>query len=295
MSGLIAAFGIVMLAALHGVAGADGTTGQTERLWAAEAPMAQGAADEDVPTVTIFRPDASKATGASIVVCPGGGYGGLAGHEGRPIAEWLNSLGITGVVLKYRLGPKYHHPVMLTDVSRAIRYVRAHAEALKLDPARVGIIGFSAGGHLASTAATHFDEGDAKAVDVVDRMSSRPNVAILLYPVITMTTPFTHGGSRNNLLGPAPHQSLVDLMSNEKQVTAKTPPSFIVHTADDAVVPVENALLYTMACRKMNVPVELHVYEHGPHGIGLAAGDPILGTWTDLCAKWLARYGFLKR
>jgi acetyl esterase/lipase len=288
----------LLAAALPVVAGAQEAKSpeiRTVRLYAGEAPGAKGTEDADVPSVAIYAPPADRATGAAVVVCPGGGYGGLAAHEGKPIAEWLNTLGITGVVLKYRLGPKYHHPVMMNDVGRAIRLVRANAADWKLDSRRIGVLGFSAGGHLASTAATHFDDGDPAASDPVDRVSSRPDVAILVYPVITMTDPFTHAGSRRNLLGESPEAGLVERMSNEKQVTERTPPSFLVHTADDPVVPMENSLLYAMACRKARVPVELHVFEHGPHGIGLAAGDPVLGVWPGLCARWLEKRGFLKR
>ncbi len=267
---------------------------RTIRLYSGAVPEAKGTEDADIPTVAIYTPPADRATGAAIVVCPGGGYGGLAAHEGKPIAEWLNTLGITGVVLTYRLGPRYHHPVMMHDVARAIRLVRANAAEWKLDGKRIGVLGFSAGGHLASTAATHFDDGNAGAADTVDRVSSRPDVAILVYPVITMTDPFTHGGSRQNLLGANPPAELVELMSNEKQVTEKTPPSFLIHTSDDPVVPLENSLLYVMACRKMHVPVELHSFEHGPHGIGLGQGDPALAVWPSLCARWLEKRGFLK-
>lgn len=264
------------------------------RLWQGDAPRSQGNEESDIPTITIYKPAADKATGAAVVVCPGGGYGGLAGHEGQPIAEWLNSLGITSFVLKYRLGPRYHHPVELGDAQRAIRYVRSHADEYKLDPHRIGILGFSAGGHLASSAATHFDEGDSKATDPIDRVSCRPDAAILIYPVITMTDPFTHSGSRRNLLGATPDQELVNLMSNERQVTPKTPPCFLVHTSDDAAVPVENSLLFAMACRAARVPCELHVYEHGPHGFGLGGKDPVLSTWPASCASWLQTRGFTK-
>jgi acetyl esterase/lipase len=267
---------------------------RTLRLWENDAPDAKGAGDADIPSITVYSPPAGKATGAAIVVCPGGGYGGLAPHEGKPVAEWLNTLGITGIVLKYRLGPRYHHPVMMNDVARAIRMARAHAGEWKIDAKRIGVLGFSAGGHLASTAATHFDAGNANAADPIDRVSSRPDVAILIYPVITMTDPYTHAGSRNNLLGEKPPADLITQMSNEKQITDRTPPSFLVHTSDDAVVPVENSLLYTLACRKAGVPVELHVFEHGPHGFGMAGNDPILGAWPGLCAKWLDKHGFLK-
>ena len=269
-------------------------TPRTVRLWTGDVPGAKGTEDADIPTITIYSPAPERANGGAVVVCPGGGYGGLAPHEGKPIAEWLNTLGITGIVLKYRLGPKYHHPVMMNDVGRAIRLVRANAGEWKLDGTRIGVVGFSAGGHLASTAATHFDGGDPNAADPIDRVSSRPDVAILVYPVITMTDPFTHVGSRHNLLGDSPSPALIDLMSNEKQVTEKTPPTFLVHTADDAVVPMENSLLFAMACRKAHVPVEVHVFEHGPHGIGLGGADPVLSAWPGLCARWLEKHNFLK-
>ena len=184
---------------------------------------------------------------------------------------------------------------MMHDVNRAIRFVRAHAAEWKLDTKRIGVLGFSAGGHLASTAATHFDEGVRDSTDSIERESSRPDAAILVYPVITMTDPFTHGGSRQNLLGQSPSPELVELLSNEKRVTERTPPVFLLHTSDDGAVPMENSLLFAMACRKMHVPVELHSFEHGPHGIGLASGDPILGVWPELCAKWLGVRGFTRR
>ena len=270
-------------------------TPKTQRLWSGDAPGSKGMDAADIPTITIYKPAAEKANGAAVVVCPGGGYGGLADHEGRPIAEWLNTLGVTGIVLKYRLGPRYHHPIMLQDVGRALRTVRANAKDWNLDPNRIGVMGFSAGGHLASTAATHFDAGDPNAADPIDRFSSRPDIAILVYPVITMTEPFTHRGSRQNLLGDNPAPDLVDLLSNEKQVTSKTPPTFLIHTADDGAVPMENSLLFAMACRKAGVPVELHVYEHGPHGIGLGGNDPVLSAWPITCGKWLEHRGFLKQ
>jgi acetyl esterase/lipase len=271
-------------------------TPPTLRLWQGDAPGAKGTADFDIPTITLYPAPKDKATGAAFVVCPGGGYGGLAGHEGEPIARWLNTLGVTSVVLKYRLGSHgYRHPVELTDVQRAIRSVRANSSEWGVDPKRVGVLGFSAGGHLASSAATHFDAGDPKAADPVDQLSSRPDLAILIYPVITMTDPFTHQGSRQNLLGDKPDPQLIDLMSNEKQVTPQTPPCFLVHTADDGAVPVENSLNFAAACRKNKVPVELHVLEHGPHGFGLGGNDPVLSTWPADAARWLERHGFAKK
>ncbi len=263
-------------------------------LWTEGAPGTKGNQPEDIPSIQLYQPSADKATGAAIVVCPGGGYRALAPHEGHDIAVWLNGVGVTAVVLKYRLGPKYQHPVMMQDALRAIRTVRAKAAEWKIDPNRVGIMGFSAGGHLASTAATHFDAGDPNASDPIEKMSSRPDVAILCYPVITMTDPFAHKGSRKNLLGDNPSQQLIDLMSNEKQVTEKTPPTFFFHTEDDAGVPVENSLLFAAALRQKKVPYELHVYEHGRHGVGLAANDPALNSWPKLLENWLRSRKFVK-
>jgi acetyl esterase/lipase len=268
-------------------------TGSVIRLWPGDAPGAQGATDSDVPTLTVFGPEAGKANGAAVVICPGGGYGGLAAHEGRPVAEWLNGIGVTGFVLKYRLGPKYHHPIMMEDVNRAVRTVRSHAPDWKLDPKRIGVLGFSAGGHLASTAVTHFDDGQSDAGDPIDRASSRPDFCVLIYPVITMTDPYTHKGSRTNLLGDTPDQDLVTLMSNEKQVTDKTPPCFLVHTSTDAAVPLQNSLMFAKALQKNHVPVELHVFDHGAHGFGLGGKDPVLSQWPGLCAAWLAYHGWL--
>ena len=266
-------------------------------LWPNGAPGALGKDPSDVPTLTVYPAPTSPGSGpvAAVVVCPGGGYGGLAGHEGEPIARWLNTLGITGVVVKYRLGPRYHNPVMLQDSQRALRTVRAKAAEWNIDPRHVGVLGFSAGGHLAATASTQFDAGDPNAPDAIDRLSSRPDVSVLVYPVITMTDPHTHAGSRRNLLGDKPTAEQVDAMSAEKRVTKDTPPAFIFHTADDQAVPVENALLYAAALRKNGIPFELHVYEHGRHGVGLAQDDPVLGTWPARCADWFKGKGFTRK
>jgi acetyl esterase/lipase len=218
----------------------------------------------------------------------------LADHEGHTIALWLNRLGVTAVVLRYRLGPRYHYPAQLQDVARAVRTVRLRAKEWGIDPNRIGIMGFSAGGHLASTIATHFDAGDSSAKDPVERVSSRPDIAVLAYPVISMVDGITHQGSRRNLLGDTPSQDLVAELSNEKHVTPHTPPTFIFHTADDPVVPVENSLLFAEALRAAHVPYELHVFEHGPHGVGLASDDPVLNTWTMLLQHWLKARGFVQ-
>jgi len=228
------------------------------------------------------------------VVCPGGGYGHLASdHEGQQVARWLNSIGVTAAVLKYRLGPKYHHPAPLQDVQRAIRHVRAHAAELSVDPERVGVMGFSAGGHLASTVSTHFDAGSPEATDPIERMSCRPDFSILCYPVISFEASYTHRGSVKNLLGEDPDPALVHSLSNETQVTAETPPAFVFHTAEDTGVPPQNAVAYYQALLEHKIPAELHIYENGPHGVGLAAGDPVLSTWTERLADWLKQSGFL--
>jgi acetyl esterase/lipase len=272
-----------------------------ELLWPAGAPGAKGTGDADKPSLTVYPAAKETANGAAVVICPGGGYGGLAiDHEGHAVARWMNTLGVHAFVLKYRLGPTYRHPIELGDALRALRWVRHNAGKHGIDTSRVGILGFSAGGHLASTAATHFDAGNASASDSIDRHPSRPAFQILVYPVITMDASFTHGGSRSNLLGNNPSQELVDLLSNEKQVTSTTPPAFVVHTRDDNVVPFKNAEVYVAACKAAGVPVEIKVYATGPHGFGMADGKsgapniPSLATWTGLAAGWLEREGFFR-
>jgi acetyl esterase/lipase len=229
------------------------------------------------------------------VICPGGGYGGLAiSYEGHDVARWLNTLGVTGVVLKYRHAPKVRHPAPLEDAHRALRMVRAHADEWKIDPSRVGILGFSAGGHLASTAGTHFDGGDASAKDPVDRLSCRPDFMILVYPVITMADPYTHKGSRRNLLGDRPDPKLVELLSNEKQVTAKTPSTFLAHTSEDSAVPPQNSVMFYEALVRNKVPAELHIYEKGQHGLGMNRRPELpFSSWPERCAAWLAGRGIL--
>lgn len=265
--------------------------GESFPLWVSGAPGALGDKDQDRPTLTPYPADPAKATGAAIVVCPGGGYGGLAGHEGKDYALWLNDLGVGAFVLKYRLGSHgYRHPRMLEDAARAVRTVRARAGDWGVDPKRVGIMGSSAGGHLASTLLTHFDEGRSGAEDPIDRQSSRPDLGILCYPVITLGE-FTHQGSKRNLLGENPPAELVELLSNERQVTPRTPPTFVWHTAEDQAVPVQNALLFAEALARHKVPFDLHVYEKGRHGIGLANGH----AWTKDLAFWLGERGFLKK
>lgn len=263
-------------------------------LWPDGAPGARGSQPHDTPSLRVFAPTAEQRTGAAIVVCPGGGYGGLADHEGTDYALYLNQVGITAFVLNYRLATHgYRHPAMLQDANRAIRFVRAHAQDWGIDPQRVGIMGSSAGGHLASTAVTHFDAGDPTAADPIERQSSRPDLGILCYAVITMGE-FTHEGSKRNLLGPDPSPELVRLLSNELQVTKETPPCFVWHTGEDPVVPVENSLQFAQALRKAGVPFDLHVYQKGPHGIGLRDKPPFaqVHPWARDLVFWLKERGF---
>ncbi len=264
-------------------------------LWPQGAPGAQGETDADRPAVRIYLPTQVKPVGTAVVICPGGGYGHLAlDHEGRQIAEWLNARGVAAFVLRYRLGPKYHHPIEMEDAQRAMRFVRSKAGEFHVAEDRIGIWGFSAGGHLASTVGTHFDGGNAGAADPVDRVSCRPGFMILAYPVITMMTEYTHKGSRTNLLGPNPDPSLVEYLSNERQVTPQTPPTFLFHTDTDKTVPVENSVLFFLALRKAGVPAEMHIYERGDHGVGLAPKDPVLSTWPARLEDWLKIHGLVE-
>jgi acetyl esterase/lipase len=268
------------------------------RLWPDGAPLAKGNEDKDQPFIDVWSAAKDKANGAAFVVCPGGGYGGLAvDHEGVQVAKWFNGLGVSAFVLHYRLGSQgYHFPTQLIDVQRAIRHVRANAQQYGIDPNRIGIIGFSAGGHLTSMAATMFDEKPAGATnDAIDQVSARPDVAAPTYPVITMTEDYGHKGSRKNLLGPNnDNEALAKHVSTETRVTANTPPIFIFQTDEDTAVPAENAVAFYLACRKNKVPAELHIYRPGPHGVGLFLGDPVIGTWSGHLRDWLRNQGFLK-
>lgn len=258
--------------------------------------MSQGTTEQDRPTLTAYLPEKAQAVGTGVVVCPGGGYQHLAmDHEGKQIAEFLNRLGIAAFVLQYRLGPKYHHPVELMDAQRAIRTARSKAAEYGFAPDRLGIWGFSAGGHLASTTGTHFDAGKPDSPDPIERQSSRPDFMILSYPVITLEPPFAHQGSRKALLGESPDPALVKLLSNEQQVTPQTPPTFLFHTTTDTTVPVENSVQFYLALRQNKVPAEMHIYEVGRHGVGLAQQDPILHTWADRLTDWLRLHGWLTR
>jgi len=261
-------------------------------LWPGEAPLGDGKAEKVNVPVTVHLPDTSKATGTAMIICPGGGYGGrVVEGEGHGIARWLNANGIAGVVLEYRLpAGNYHRPLL--DAQRAIRLVRAHAAEWKLDPERIGIVGFSAGGHLASTAGTHFDSGHQQSSDAVERQSCRPDFMLLVYPVITMGEK-THGGSRRNLLGPSPSAELIDLFSNEKQVTGKTPPAFLTHARTDAVVPVVHSQMFYEALKAKGVPAELQEFPKGNHGYNGYKGEE-WDAWQKRSLEWLGERGLLK-
>ena len=262
--------------------------GQLLPLWPGGAPGALGTADADVPAMTVYLPRTMTANTPAMIVCPGGGYGALAAnHEGRQVANYLNSLGMAAFVLRYRLGPRYHHPIELGDAQRAIRTVRARAAEWRLDPARIGIMGFSAGGHLAMSASTWMESVQVSANDEIDRVSSRPDFAVLGYPVISMTAAWTHKGSLRNLLGDTPDPELAKRLSGELAVTKTTPPTFIFQTNEDASVPAENAVQYYLALRQAGVPAEMHVFEKGVHGVGLANDDVALSAWPALLANWL--------
>ncbi|HEU4937989.1 MAG TPA: alpha/beta hydrolase [Vicinamibacterales bacterium] len=264
-------------------------------LWENGAPGALGQADTDKPAITAYRAPRGSS-GTAIVVAPGGGYGALAiEHEGRQWAYWYNAMGITAFVLKYRLGPRYHHPIELDDAQRAIRTVRSRAAEFNIVPDRIGMMGFSAGGHLTSTAGTHFDSGKADSSDPIERVSSRPDFLILGYPVISFDPAVTHAGSLRNLLGENPDPKLVENLSNDLQVTAQTPPTFIFHTTNDAAVPVENSVRFYLALRKAKVPVEMHLFENGPHGVGMALNDPSLSSWPNLLMNWMRARGLLTK
>lgn len=265
-------------------------------LWPNGAPGALGHSSNDIPTLTPYLPPANTATGAAMVICPGGGYARLAPHEGHDYALWLNQHGVTCFVLKYRLGINgYRYPAMLNDAARAVRWVRAHADEYKVDKHRVGIMGSSAGGHVSALLLTHFDEGDPNAADAVDRESSRPDLGVLCYAVISMGE-YTHKGSRDYLLGTNPPPELVDEASPQLHVTTNTPPCFLWTTFEDKAVPMENSLMFAEALRKNHVPFDFHVYEKGAHGMGLKDKPPFTHPhpWAADCLFWLQEHDFAK-
>ena len=267
---------------------------ETLKLWPDGAPFQLE--DDYEPTLTVYPAPKKSATGSAIVVCPGGGYQTLAmDHEGKQVADWLNSIGKTAFVLRYRVGSwdgqKNLYPVPSLDGQRAVRLARFKAESYGVNPEKIGILGFSAGGHLASTIGTHFDSGDPFAEDLVDRVGCRPNFMVLIYPVVSFETKYVHRGSRRALLGNDPDLHLIHFLSNETQVSTMTPPAFLVHTTQDRAVPSENSLLFYMALKENGVPAEMHIYERGKHGFGLAPGDPILSTWPKHCEVWMGKMG----
>jgi acetyl esterase/lipase len=265
-------------------------------LWPAGAPGAHGTTTNDIPTLTPYLPKLKTATGAAMVICPGGGYVSLSPHEGNDYALWLNQHGVTCFVLRSRLGSAgYHYPAEFQDVERAMRWVRAHAEDYKIDPHRVGIMGSSAGGHLASMALTYFDAGNTNSDDPIERESSRPDLGILCYAVISMGE-FAHEGSKTNLLGPNPSHKLVKKLSSQLQVTTNTPTCFIWCTYQDKTVPMENSLMFAEALRKNHVPFDLHIYQNGRHGLGLADKPPFAHPhpWANDCLFWLKQHQFVK-
>lgn len=266
----------------------------TVRLWEGPAPGALGSEPGDIPRLTYYP--ARTPNGTAVIIAPGGGYTSLAmNHEGRQVASWFNAMGVAAFVLEYRLGPRYHHPTQLGDIQRAIRLVRASAEKLGIVPDRIGVMGFSAGGHLASTAATRFDSGDPSAADPIDRVSSRPDFLILGYPVISMMPDITHAGSVRSLLGDNPPEELRRELSNDLHVTPRTPPTFLFHTTSDTGVPPENSVRFYLALIRAGVPAEMHLFAEGPHGVGLALNDASLSQWPVLLANWMRANGWLRR
>lgn len=270
--------------------------GTTLLLWPEGAPGALGDEPKDKPQITAYLPQGVAKTDCAVVVCPGGGYGHLAlDHEGKQIAEWFNSFGVAVFVLEYRhSGKGYGEPWPLRDVLRAIRTVRAHAGDWKINPAKIGVMGFSAGGHLAASAATLFTEGNAEAADTIEKASARPDFAILCYPVISFGRPYCHGGSMKNLLGKNPSQELIDSYAVDKRVTEKTPPTFIFQTDEDKGVPAENCIDFYLALRKHKVPAELHIYLNGRHGLGLAKGTIGTENWSEQCRIWMQNMKLLQ-
>lgn len=265
-------------------------------LWPYGAPGAIGDKDADIPRLTAYLPDPANATDTGLVLCPGGGYIAVSDvHEGKVVAEWFRSQGVATFVLRYRIAPRYRHPAPLMDAQRAIRTVRARCAEWGVARKRIGVMGFSAGGHLASTAATLFGDGPAVATDSIDRVNPRPDFLILGYPVITLKPPCTEGVSRANLLGKSPSPELVEQLSTELRVTDRTPPTFLMHTDADKAVPSENSVLFYLALRKAGVAAEMHIYADGPHGVGLAPDHPVLSNWPEQLRLWMGSLGLLAR
>ena len=267
---------------------------ETIRLWPGKAPGAVGNSTADIPTLTIFKPS-DRTNGTAVIVAPGGSYMGLAAnHEGRQVADWFAARGITAFVLRYRLGPSYPLPTPLLDAQRAIRTVRARAADFDLDPNRIGMLGFSAGGHLTASAGTMHHEASANATDPIDRVSDRPDFLVLGYPALLMLRPETQGRLRYCDLMKMTHdctREYMDRFSPELHVNARTPPTFLFHTTDDGLVPASDSVVFYSALMKAGVPAELHIFEHGHHGVGFGNGDVALGAWPALLDTWLRGRG----
>lgn len=268
---------------------------KAEPLWPKGAPGALGKDAQDAPTVQVFLPPAGvPKTATGVVILPGGGYWTVAiDHEGYQVARFLNTLGVAAFVVNYRHAPRYQHPAPIMDAQRTLRLVRSRAGKYNLSPDRIGVMGFSAGGHLAATASTRFDPGTPSAPDPIDRVSSRPDFTILGYPVISFVAPFSHTGSAEGLLGKDPDPRLLEELSADKRVTHLSPPAFLFHTSEDKGVPPENSIAYYQALRVFRIPAELHIYERGKHGVGLAQNDPILSSWSGRLADWLRTHEWL--
>ena len=263
-------------------------------LWPEGAPGALGDGESDRPSITVYSAGRPARSGAAVIVCPGGGYSHLAlGHEGLEVMEWLVSNGITAFLLRYRHGPKYLYPAPLDDARRAMRVVRASSRKWGIDPKRIGMLGFSAGGHVASMTGTLLEKRRLFARDPIERVSSRPDFLILAYPLISLALPDSHRGSLQNLLGPRPDPTLRRLLSTNEHVSRRTPPTFLFHTSEDKTVSPLNSVLFYEALHKAGVPAELHIYGQGRHGRGLAADEPLLGTWPQHCLAWLRVRGIL--
>ncbi len=263
-------------------------------LWSGKVPGALGDEDEDKPTLTVYQPSGDHEAVPAVIVIPGGSYGYLAtNHEGRQMANWVNGAGMVAFVLKYRVGPKYHNPIELGDAQRAIRMVRARAKEFGVIPNKIGVLGFSAGGHLASTAETHFDGGDPQATDAINRVSSRPDFAVLAYPVISMIADYANKSSWENLLGRDATPEMRRALSNEFNVTPAAPPTFLFATSTDDTVRVENSVVFYSALLQAGVPAELHIFQKGPHGVGLDLDEPSEGEWTTLLMHWLRANKFV--
>jgi len=265
-----------------------------EFLWPAGAPNAVGEDDLDKPRITIFEADTATATGAGIIVLPGGGYSKLAmGHEGMEVVEWLNAQGITAFLLQYRHGPRYLHPAALDDATRAMAIVRSRASTWGVDPKRIGMLGFSAGGHLAASTAIYARRARPLARDPLERVSTKPDFLLLVYPMISLIRPNAHRGTLENLLGEHPDPAEREALSLDLHVDRHTPPSFLVHTTVDRSVSSENSVLFYLALLRHKVPAELHVYEQGKHGRGLGKPELAYSTWPSLCLRWMRARGVL--